>query len=332
VRFLHEALPELRESDIDTSVGFLGARIPFPLFISCMTGGSDGGFRANKLLAAAARELGIPIGLGSIRVLLRSPELAEHFRVKALAGDSPVLANIGAVQVRDEEQGGLIELVRSLEAQALVVHLNPGQELFQPGGDTDFRGLKAAIARLCEAAPFPVIVKETGFGIRPSLARELLDNGAAYVDVAGAGGTNWISVEGYRLDEEGRRAAAEFAGWGAPASVILASLGGMRGSILASGGIRSGMDAAKAIAMGAELAGLALPLIRAAVSGGSDEVVRLLRGFERTFRAVMVLTGSRTLADLRRGTVWMEPSLAAEAESFSRADALSPAPAPEVLP
>jgi isopentenyl diphosphate isomerase/L-lactate dehydrogenase-like FMN-dependent dehydrogenase len=134
-------------------------------------------------------------------------------------------------------------------------------------------------------------------------------------------------VESYRLEEEERPAAAEFDGWGVPTAVLLAASGTLRGSILASGGVRTGMDAAKAVAMGAELAGLALPLIRAAVSGGAEQVVRLLKMLERTFRAVMVLTGSRTLADLRRGTVWLEPSLAAETESFARAETLYASPA-----
>jgi isopentenyl-diphosphate delta-isomerase type 2 len=287
-----------------------------------MTGGSEGGFRANRRLASAARELGIPVGIGSVRVLLGSPELEEHFRVKALAGDVPVLANIGAVQVRDTGGRQILELVRRLEAQALVVHLNPGQELFQPDGDRDFRGLKAALSRLCEASPLPVIVKETGFGIRPGLARELLDAGAAYVDLAGSGGTNWIAVESHRLEEPGRSEAAEFSDWGIPTALLLAASRPLGGRILASGGIRMGMDAAKAIALGAELAGLALPVIRAVVGGGTEEVVRLFRGLERTLRSVMVLTGSRTLADLRRGTVWLKPGLAASVESLERTESL----------
>jgi isopentenyl-diphosphate delta-isomerase type 2 len=310
----------MSDAEVDTSTEFLGSRIPFPFFISCMTGGSEGGYRANRALASAARELGIPIGLGSIRVLLRSPELEEQFRIKRLAGGAPVLANIGAVQVRDGDGRELVELVRRLEAQALVVHLNPGQELFQPDGDRDFRGLKAALARVCELSPVPVIVKETGFGIRPGLVRELLEAGAAYVDLAGSGGTNWISVESYRLGEEEKGAADEFADWGIPTALLLAASASLRGRVIASGGIRTGMDAAKAIAMGAELAGLALPVIRAMSSAGVEGVVGLFRRLERTLRAVMLLTSSRTLADLRRGTVWLEPSFAAAVDAFARAE------------
>jgi len=318
VRFAHNALPEIAEQELDTSATFLGARIAMPLFISCMTGGSEGGFKANRLLAAAAQELRIPVGLGSFRVLFENPELFPHFHVKPLAPDVPVLANISAVQVRDGDLPTLLSLVQRLEAQALVVHLNAGQELFQPEGDRDFRGLKQAIARLCEASPRPVIVKETGFGITPSLVRELLGAGAAYVDLAGAGGTNWVTVESYRLPQEERSAAAEFADWGTPTAVLLAACRTGCDRVLASGGIRSGMDAAKAVAMGAALAGTALPAIRAVMSGGAEAVVKYFRGLEKTLRSVMLLTGSRTTAELRRGTVWLEPSLAATVESFGR--------------
>lgn len=306
---------------MDTTARFLGRRVALPFFISCMTGGSEGGFRANRLLATAAQELGIPVGLGSLRVLFRHPERFEHFHVKPLARDVPVLANIGAVQVRDGEASELLGLVERLEAQALVVHLNPGQELFQAEGDRDFRGLLNAIAGLCSRSPIPVIVKETGFGIRPALARRLLDLGAAYVDLAGAGGTNWISVESYRLDDAERRVASEFADWGMPTALLLAAFGGRQDRLLASGGIRTGMDAAKALAMGAELAGLALPAVREVVSGGAEAVVRMFRRMERTLRAVMMLTGCRTVADLRAGATWMEPGFAEAAAAFAREEA-----------
>jgi isopentenyl-diphosphate delta-isomerase type 2 len=270
-------------------------------------------------LAAAAQELGIPVGLGSIRVLLSEPELFPHFHIKPLAPDVPVLANIGAVQVRDGDRAVLLKTVERLEAQALVVHLNPGQELFQEDGDRDFRGLKEGLRRLIDGSPVPVIVKETGFGIGPGLAREILADGAAYVDIAGAGGTNWISVESYRLEGGDREAAGEFSDWGMPTSLLLAALGGRQPRLLASGGIRTGMDAAKSLALGAELAGLALPAIRAAVDGGQEAVVALYRRLQQTLRAVMIMTGSRTVADLRNGTTWLQPAFAAEADALRRA-------------
>ena len=319
VRFVHNALPEISEHELDTSEAFLGARMAMPFFISCMTGGSEGGFKANRQLAAAAQELRIPVGLGSFRVLFENPELLPHFQVKPLAPDVPVLANISAVQVRDGDIPTLLSFVQRLEAQALVVHLNAGQELFQPEGDRDFRGLRQALARLCEASRLPVIVKETGFGIAPPLVRQLLGAGAAYVDLAGAGGTNWVTVESYRLSQEEGFAAAEFTDWGIPTAVLIAACRPPLDRVLASGGIRSGMDAAKAVALGAALAGTALPAIRAVTAGGAEAVVKYFRGLEKTLRTVMLLTGSRTTADLRRGTVWLEPSLAASVKSFRRA-------------
>jgi isopentenyl-diphosphate Delta-isomerase len=318
IKLLHVALPEMAEAEVDTSVQFLGRRVSLPFLISCMTGGSEGGFKANALMAEAAQALGIPVGVGSIRVLLSRPELFEHFHIKPIARDVPVLANIGAVQARDNPQR-ILDLAVRLEAQALVVHLNPGQELFQPEGDRDFRGLKEGIARLCDRSPLPIIVKETGFGILPDLARELLDAGAAYVDLAGSGGTNWISVESYRLPEEEREAAREFSEWGIPTSVLLADLGRAGGRVIASGGIRSGMDAAKALAMGASLCGFALPVIRAVTESGVPAVTGLFRRLEKTLRAAMLLTGSRTISDLQRGVVWRDPVFAMRVESFHHA-------------
>jgi len=318
VRFIHDAMPEIADDELDTSVEFLSRKIALPFFISCMTGGSEGGFRANKALAAAAQELGIPVGLGSIRILLRTPDLFPHFHLKPLAPDVPVIANIGAVQVRDGGMDELLALLEKLEVQALAVHLNPGQELFQPGGDRDFRGVKDALARLMERCPLPVIVKETGFGIMPCHVRELLKTGAAYVDLAGGGGTNWISVESYRLPEEERAVAAEFTDWGVPTALLLASFGGSVERLLASGGIRTGMDAAKALAMGAELAGFALPVIREAARGGAGAVVGFFRRLEKTLRTIMLLTASRTVRDLRKGRTWSEPGFAAALDSFRK--------------
>ncbi len=318
VHFVHLGLPELAEAELDTSVQFLGRTLPLPIFISCMTGGSEQGLRANRELARAAQAASVPVGLGSFRVLFQHPELFEHFHLKALAPDVPVLANLGAVQVRDCDQGAIFEWLRRLEVQCLVVHLNPGQELFQPEGDRDFRGLRAALARLCRSCPVPVIVKETGFGILPSLARELLEAGAAYVDLAGSGGTNWITVEACRLPEGQRGPAAEFADWGLPTAALLAALSGATDRLLASGGLRTGLDAAKALALGARLAGMALPFIRLVEEGGAEAVVQAVRELGQVLRAVMVLTGSRTLEDLRRGVVWLEPALENSAACLRR--------------
>ena len=214
VQFLHQALPELDSAHVDTTQPFLHAVLRLPLMISCMTGGSGRGRSANRALAAAAQRAGIAIGLGSIRPLLQDEATFADFHVKPLAPDVPVLANLGAVQLRDLHTHSLREVLQRLEVQALVVHLNAGQELFQPDGDRDFRGLLDAIERVTAECGMPVIVKETGFGIRPRLVRYLLGCGVRYVDLAGADGTNWVLVEGRRLPH-GRRASAEpFADWG----------------------------------------------------------------------------------------------------------------------
>ena len=305
---------------IDLQTDFLGHTVAAPIFISCMTGGSKRGFFANRKLAEAAREKRVAVGMGSIRILFDHPELFEHFHLKALAPDVPVLANIGGAQIRDGEHGKLFELLRKLEVDGLVVHLNPGQELFQPEGDRNFRGIKDSIARLCDGAPVPIIVKETGFGIRPGLVADLLKRGVRYVDVAGAGGTNWVTVEAYRLPEHERAEPAEFADWGIPTAVILACLGDHDGRILASGGVRSGLDVAKSLALGAHAAGLALPLIREVVAGGAEAVVRYLDRLENTLRSVLVLTGSRNAAELRAGKFWMDPAFADSVSAFRAAE------------
>ncbi len=268
-----------------------------------MTGGSEGGFEANKNLARAAQELGIPVGTGSVRVLFDHPELFHHFHLKEFAPDVPVMANLGSVQIRDRSVREIDELIKRLDVQALAVHLNPGQELFQPEGDRDFRGLKDALARLIEKIDIPVIVKETGFGIPMATVRELIDMGAAYVDLAGAGGTNWISVESYRLPEEERETAREFEDWGLPTAFLLRELAASdlrgAGKVLASGGIRSGMDAAKSLILGAHMAGTALPLIREERENGTEGILRYIGGWEKVLRRVMVLTGAPCLSKLR---------------------------------
>jgi isopentenyl-diphosphate delta-isomerase type 2 len=322
IHFIHDALPEVAAEQVDLETEFLDHTVAAPIFISCMTGGSDRGFFANRELAKAAGEKRYPVGMGSIRILFDHPELFEQFHLKALAPEVPVLANIGGAQIRDEEHGRLFELVKKLEVDSLVVHLNPGQELFQPEGDRDFRGIRDSIARLCEGCPVPIIVKETGFGIRPSLVSDLLDRGVRYVDVAGAGGTNWVTVEAYRVPEQEREEASEFADWGLPTAMILACLGEHQGKILASGGVRSGLDVAKSIALGAHSAGLALPLIRQVVAGGADAVAAYLDRLENTLRSVMILTGSKTAAELRTGRIWLDPGFAGAVSAFQAADRL----------
>ena len=318
VRFAHRALPEIAVSEIDPSTRFLGHSIALPLMISCMTGGSHDGYRINRDLAQAAQVLGIPIGLGSIRVLFHDPQVLQHFQLKSIAPDVPVIANLSAAQVAAMVPAALIEMLRQLEVQAVAIHLNVGQELFQPDGDRDFRGLHAAIARFCERSTLPVIVKETGCGLLPFEVDELLACGVGYVDLAGAGGTNWIQVEGYRIPPHERMRALEFATWGNQTAVILEALGHRSERVIASGGIRSGLDVAKAIAMGAVMTACALPFIRALAHAGVEGVIDYARDIRAVLTAVMTLTASRSISELRRAALIKQPHLQQAARQLSQ--------------
>ena len=319
-RFEHEALPELDLDDVDTTTAFLGAELALPLMISCMTGGTHQGRDANRELAAAAQACGVAVGLGSMRVGLENPAVLDHFAVKTEAPDVPVVANLAAAQLRGIDHDRVIDALDRLRVQAIALHLNPGQELFQPHGDRGFRGLEAAIAAFRDRCPLPVIVKETGFGISAATALRLVDAGVDYVDVAGAGGTNWVLVEAQRLDGDDAEAARELADWGNPTADVLAAMRGeprLAGSIIASGGVRCGQDLAKAIALGAELGAIALPFIKDVVTGGAERVARRIRLLGRVLRAVMLLTGSASVADLRRAPLHAAPALAADGRALA---------------
>lgn len=297
--FIHHALPELSVEEIDTSIQFLGKTVSSPYFISCMTGGSDQGLTANKELAKAAQQLGIPLGLGSMRVLFQHPERLPDFQIRTVAPDIPIIANIGAVQLKHLPIHELEEWLKKLEVDALAIHLNCGQELFQDGGDTDFRGQKDTIRQTIDTLQFPIIVKETGFGIRPKEVQELVNMGVAYVDLAGAGGTNWITVEHFSKQSDDMATSA-FMDWGTPTAILLDATREFEGKVIASGGLRSGMDLAKSLALGSVTGGMALPFIQAAIEGGVEETLVLANTIERVLKATMVLTGSRTIADLRK--------------------------------
>lgn len=205
----HCAIPRSAPGDLHLGTRFLGYDLAMPVMISCMTGGSEEGRRLNRLLAEAAGRRRLAFGLGSIRVMLRYPETRAHFTMRSLVPDSPILANIGAAQLAEYSAERLVEAVRSLDADGLYVHLNAAQELFQEGGDTDFSHWRDNLRRLIEEAPIPILVKETGAGIGPREGLELLRWGAAYVDLAGAGGTDWVAVESIRegkLDGQGEGA------------------------------------------------------------------------------------------------------------------------------
>jgi isopentenyl-diphosphate Delta-isomerase len=302
-RFVPRALPEIDLEDVDLSTAIFGHRLAAPLFISCMTGGVPDAGRINAVLAATAHELGLALGLGSGRVLLERPDVLPTFDVRKHAPDTLIFANLGAVQLNRgigvDQCRRLIDLVR---ADALVLHLNPLQEAIQPEGDTCFAGLLSRIADVCRTIEVPVIVKEVGWGIAADVAVLLLEAGVSAIDVAGAGGTSWSEVERYRLDGRvRRRVAAAFSDWGLPTAASLREVrrAAPGATIFASGGIRSGMDVAKALALGADLVGVAGPFLRAA-DEGRHAAIDLAAEYIEVLRTVMFCLGAPTLDALRR--------------------------------
>ncbi|NNM67868.1 MAG: type 2 isopentenyl-diphosphate Delta-isomerase [Spirochaetales bacterium] len=323
VKFRHQALPETSWDHLGLETQFLGRTVRLPLLISSMTGGSEEGYRLNKELAMAAQSARIPLGMGSMRVLFHHPEVLEHFRLRHLAPDVPIFANLGVQELVHEEKRDLFktlfEWTKKLEVDALALHLNPGQELFQEGGERDFRGHRSLLKRFFAAARLPVIVKETGFGIHPEEARFLLNSGASWIDVAGSGGTNWLSVEAFRGQSWEQSAAQGFKDWGWPTALATAAIARRKDvPLIASGGIRSGVDLAKALALGARLGGMALPLIRAARNGGREVVLEVIASVEKALKTSMLLSGASDITQLRHVPLDFSLEFEHQLKSFKR--------------
>ncbi len=300
VDLIHNALPELAVTDLDLTVQFMGKRLRAPLLITGMTGGTEEAFAVNRDLAAIAERCGIGFGLGSQRVMQRDAATAWTFAVREFAPSTLVLANIGLIQAVEQPTAELQRLVAQVGADALCVHLNPAQELIQAEGDRDFRGGYATLKRLCRDLGVPVIAKETGCGISRAVGEGLQRAGVRCVDVSGAGGTSWVRVESLRGNARSRRLGDVFATWGIPTAASLAMLRDSGLELIASGGMRTGLEMAKAIALGARLCGAALPIYRAYRAGGTGAAVALIDEFCDGLAGAMLLTGSRTLADLAR--------------------------------
>jgi isopentenyl-diphosphate Delta-isomerase len=268
-RFTHCCLPELDRHDIDISTTFLGKHLNAPLLISSMTGGTEQAGIINQRLAEVAQHYKIAMGVGSQRVAVEKPQVADTFAIRKYAPDVLLFANVGAVQLNYTY--GLDECLRiidMLEADALILHINPLQEFIQPRGDTNFRGLLDKISKLCSKLQVPVIAKEVGNGISPAIAEKLMAVGVQAIDVAGAGGTSWAKVEGERAENSlQRRLGKTFADWGLPTAECITSIRAIAPNIplIASGGLRHGLDVAKAITLGADIVGLAMPFLQAAV-------------------------------------------------------------------
>jgi isopentenyl-diphosphate delta-isomerase len=301
-RFRHQALPEIDFETIDTGTEWLAKPLKVPLLISSMTGGTSEAERINLNLAEAAESRGWAMGLGSVRAGVERPELARTYRVRSVAPSIPIIANLGAVQLNygygADECRRAVDLA---EADALVLHLNAMQEIFQPEGNTNFSGLLKKIEAVCKALSVPVGVKEVGWGIGGDTAVRLAEAGVRFIDVAGAGGTSWSQVEKYRTPDPIRRQAAEaFADWGIPTAQCVAEVRqAVPGcTLIASGGLANGVDAAKALALGADLAGFGRSLLGPAVRS-AEQAAQSLERIEFELRAAMFGTGARDLAALR---------------------------------
>jgi isopentenyl-diphosphate delta-isomerase len=303
VDLVHDALPELAVDEVDVAATLLGKRLRAPLLITGMTGGTEEAAAINRELAQVAEEHGIAFGLGSQRAMQRAPALRHTFEVRAYAPTALVLANLGLVQATALGTAEVERLVRAVGADALCLHLNPAQELIQPGGDRDFRGGLAAITRLVRELPVPVVVKETGCGLSRRVGERLVQAGVRTVDVSGAGGTSWVKVEALRAAEAERELGATFADWGIPTAAALLGLRGLGLDVIASGGVRTGLDVAKVLALGAGVAGVALPVFRAYREGGRTAAGEFIARLVAGLRTAMVLTGSRSIEVLGRTQV-----------------------------
>jgi isopentenyl-diphosphate Delta-isomerase len=301
-RFIHEALPEINLDEIDLTQSLFNKTPQAPILISSMTGGTAEAARINRILAEAAQATGTVMGVGSQRAALEHAEVADTFRVRQYGPDILLFANLGAVQLN---YGYSVDHCRRavdmIEADALILHLNPLQEAVQPEGDTRFAGLAGRIAEVCRALPVPVIVKEVGWGISERTARLLFEAGVAAVDVAGAGGTSWSQVEKYRIqDERLARVASNFRNWGIPTaeSIQMVRRAAPEMQVFASGGLRGGVDIAKSIALGACLGGMAGLFLKAA-SRSLEDTVQTILEIRRELQICMFACGAANLSQLQ---------------------------------
>jgi isopentenyl-diphosphate delta-isomerase len=300
--FVHNALPELDLDEVDVSVDFLGKRLQAPILISSMTGGFDLAGGVNRNLAAAAQYLGIAMGVGSQRVAIEEPSVADSFRVRDVAPDILLLGNLGAVQLN---YGYTVEHCRRavdmIGADALILHLNVLQEAVQPEGNRNFSGLGVKIGAVCRDLKVPVVVKEVGSGISAEVALRLKGAGVKAIDVAGRGGTSWYAVEAQRAAKRGKSADTTFAEWGIPTEEALVATRQAVPDlqIVASGGIRTGLDIAKCIALGADIAAFGQPLLAAALKS-PEKVQEFIEAIIREIKITMLCVGAKNFAALRK--------------------------------
>lgn len=300
-KFLHQALPEINLRNVDTSVTLFGKRLSAPIVISSMTGGTDIAYRINQNLAEAAQVHHIAMGLGSQRAAIENSALAYTYQIRNVAPDILLFANLGAVQLNYSY--GIVECQRAvdmIEADALILHFNVLQEAVQPEGDVNFAGLLSKVEQVCKAVSVPVIAKEVGWGFSEKNAHDLANAGISAIDVAGSGGTSWSEVEYHRAPTAFHaRVAACFADWGIPTAdaIQYAKKGAPKVEIIASGGLRDGIDIAKCIALGAKAGGMAGPFLKAA-DISTEAVDELIRELTAQFRIAMGCSGASNIDEL----------------------------------
>jgi len=311
VQLVHNALPELSLDEIDLSVRVLGRSLKVPLIIAGMTGGTERATEINRELAAIAEERGYGFGLGSQRAMLKDPALTATYQVRERAPSTLVLGNIGAVQAVKMQTGEVAALCENVGANALCVHLNPAMEVVQPEGDHDFRGVAKMLERLTSELPIPVVAKETGCGISRDCAERLYALGVRHVDVSGAGGTSWVAVETLRATEQQRALGELFWDWGIPTAASLLSVEPLRfKSVIATGGIANGLDAARAIVLGASAVGIARPVLQAFAKDGRQGALDYLTKVEHELRTTFLLIGAANVAQAQAAPRFLTGALA----------------------
>lgn len=317
VKLIHRALPELNLDDVSVEAELFGVKVAAPIIISAITGGHKVAAKVNETLAKAAQSLRIAMGVGSQRAALEDPRLEHTYRVaRDVAPDVPLIANVGATQLLTGfKLEHVLKAIKMIDANALAIHLNPAQEALQEEGTPRFKGVLDAVRELVREVPVPVIVKEVGSGVPYEDAVKLERIGVEYLDVAGLGGTSWPAIEGLRLLKSGNSlksgVSEAFRNWGIPtAASICEAVAHTKLKVIASGGIRSGVNVAKALSLGAIASGVALPLLKPAYRGDVNGVIGVLKSLIEGLKVSMFLMGVRKLEELRASKVIITGKLA----------------------
>lgn len=312
VELIHCALPEMHADEVDSTTTLLGKTLSAPVIVAAMTGGTDVAAKVNQDIARAADELGLGFGVGSQRAMFERPQTAWTFQVREAAPNVLLLGNLGMVQARVMSTAEIEDLCGQIGADALCIHLNPAMEIVQPGGDRDFSGGLEVLARLVEELSIPIVAKETGCGLSRAMGELIVKAGVRTVDTSGAGGTSWVAVEEHRaVDPDWKAVAGELWDWGIPTGASVLQLQGLGLDIVATGGVRTGLDAARAVALGATAAGMAAQVLKAHKAGGYEGAKQFLQRVIMTVRSAMLLTGCRTVEEFRHAPKILGPRLAA---------------------